>query len=444
MSIEKQVGAFVFAGLVLLGFGVFLLGDFTFERRYPLNVDFHDVGGLSKQAPVKLSGVEVGKVREITLTDDKARVIASIRKGVLIYKDATFTIGSTGVIGSKYLEIDQGHPGSGVVAPDSTVNGVDPVSIEKALTKALGSLEDMLDGQGKPGSMGNNLQATMSNFRDLTANLDELVADIKPHLTEAMSRMDSISAKLDSVLTQTNQLMTSLNSGKGPIGALLNDEQMKTDVKVTVNSLRKAADNASDTLSRLNQFRVYWNYDWRYENTIRTSRSDIGLKIVPRDGRYYYLGISNVGNPSNSIKARDYVKENTVDGLLGFDWRYVDLGAGVIRSAGGARVTLTPFADNPLLKRVSVFGQAYDFGRDRTVNGHHFTHAEYDFGTMVRLHRLIGIGARVEDVAETKRFQTWINVNFEDRDISYLFGLATFGAAGTKARSKNNSSSSSP
>jgi phospholipid/cholesterol/gamma-HCH transport system substrate-binding protein len=276
----------------------------------------------------------------------------------------------------------------------------------------------------------------------LTANLDELVADVKPHLTESMSRMDSISAKLDSVLTQTNQLMASLNNGKGPVGALLNDEQMKTDVKTTVASLRKAADSAADTLGRINQFRVYWNYDWRYQNSIHTSRSDFGLKIVPREGRYYYLGVENVGNVSNAVRAGDYEKLNTVDALLGFDWKYLDLGAGVIRSSGGVRVTVTPFANNPLLGRWSVFGQGLDFGRNITVNGYHFTHPEYDFGTMVRLHRLIGVGARVEDVSEDKRFHTWVNVNFEDKDIAYLFGLATFGFAGTRARTKSSNSSS--
>lgn len=320
------------------------------------------------------------------------------------------------------------------------VTGVDPVSIEKALTKALNSLQDLLGGEGKPGSPANNLQATLSNVRELTANLDEMVADIKPHMTDAMSRVDSISAKLDSLLSQTNQLMTSLNSGKGPVGALLNDESMKTDVKETVASLRKAADSASDVLGRVNQFRVFWNYDYRYDTIARTGYSDVGLRIQPRDNHYYYVGVSNLGNLNNAVHQRDYVKYNTVDALLGWDWRYVDLGAGVIRSAGGARVAVTPLADNPIGQRWSLFAQAYNFGRDYTVNGHHFTHPEYDFGTLVRLHRVIGLGARVEDVQETKRFMSWINVNFEDKDIAYLFGLATFGAAGTKGRSKSGDS----
>jgi len=163
------------------------------------------------------------------------------------------------------------------------------------------------------------------------------------------------------------------------------------------------------------------------------------LKIVPRDGRYYYGGVSNLGNDSNNRRAGDYVHYNTVDALLGWDWRYADLAVGVLRSAGGARLTLTPLADHPIGQRFSFFAQAYDFGRDRVVNGRHFTHPEYDFGAMARPHRLVGVGVRIEDVQETKRYQSWVNVNFEDKDVAYLFGLATFGAAGTKGRSKSGS-----
>jgi hypothetical protein len=30
----------------------------------------------------------------------------------------------------------------------------------------------------------------------------------------------------------------------------------------------------------------------------------------------------------------------------------------------------------------------------------------------------------------------WANVKWEDQDVAYLFGLATFGAEGSKGRSK--------
>jgi phospholipid/cholesterol/gamma-HCH transport system substrate-binding protein len=105
VSLETKVGAFVLAGLFLLGTAIFLLGDFSTEPRYTINVTFHDVGNLTKDSPVKLSGVEVGKVKGLVLENGLAKAVCQIRKGVDIYKGAHFTVASTGIIGSKYLAV---------------------------------------------------------------------------------------------------------------------------------------------------------------------------------------------------------------------------------------------------------------------------------------------------------------------------------------------------
>ena len=280
-------------------------------------------------------------------------------------------------------------------------------------------------------------------MRELTGNLNDLIAETKPSLTKAMDRADDITAKLDQVLAKADTMMASLATDKGTVGALLHDDKMKEDVKQTVASVRQAAGTVNDMLGRLNQFHVYWNYDWRYESAIRASRADIGLKIVPRAGRYYYVGGSNLGNISDLNKhGTDYAQKNRVDALLGFEKGPFDLGLGIIRSGGGARLTVTPFYADSFGKRFSLVAQGYDFGRNRVVNGKTFDKPDYDVGVLAKVTSWLGLGARAEDIAETKRGQIWANIQFEDKDISYLFGLATYGAAGTKGRSKSSSTSS--
>ncbi|MFA6091432.1 MAG: MlaD family protein [Elusimicrobiota bacterium] len=440
MSNEARVGAFVLAGMALLATGIFLLGDFTFERRYTVQATFSDVSGLAEDSQVKLSGVEVGKVGRMRFNDGKVYVEARIRHGVPIYRDAVFSVGSTGIIGSKFLQIDQGHAAAGMLEGGDTVTGVDPVSIEKALAQTLASLQNLLgglNGEAKPGTLAANLNASVEHVRSLTANLDEMFGDIKPELTSAMQRMDSVAQKLDSLLTRTDRIMANLDEGKGPMGALISDEKMRADVKGTVSDLRETVGNVKDMVGRINQFKVYWNYDWRYDHAIRGSHGDIGLRIEPREGRYYYAGGSNLGNDSDVSRRTDYQRKNRVDALLGFGWGGVDLGVGVLRSAGGGRLTWTPMKGDPLWGRFSVMGQAYDFGRNRVIEGRTFNKPQFDAGALARLHRLVGVGARVEDIAEVPRYQTWVNVNFEDKDIAYLFGMVSFGAAGSKGRSKS-------
>ena len=441
LSLEAKVGAFVVTGLVLLAAAIFLLGEYHLEKRYTIYATFHDVANLNKNAPVKLSGVEVGQVADIVLIDSQAKVVMAIRQGVNIYKDAEFAIGSTGIIGSKYLTIEQGHSDAGIISPHSTVIGRDPVSIEKALATALNSLQNLMgefSREGPRGSVTGNLQETVANLRELTANMNDLIESTKPGLARAMDRADQITAKLDQLLAKSNEMMTGLSSDKGAVGALLHDEKLKEDVKQTVASVKEAAGAAKDVLGRITQFRVYWNYDWRYEHAVRSSRADIGLKIVPREGRYYYIGGSNLANISDQPSGRgtDYAQKNRVDGLLGFVRGPFDLGVGVLRSGGGARLTVTPFHKHPLGNRLSVVAQAYDFGRNRIVEGRRFDHQQFDLGIMARIHRIFGMGARVEDLQEVKRYQTWANITFEDQDVAYLFGMVSFGAAGTKGRSK--------
>ncbi|MBI5881721.1 MAG: MCE family protein [Elusimicrobia bacterium] len=441
MTTEAKVGSFVLLGMVLLATAIFLLGDFTFEKRYPLNVYFTDVAGLSQNVPVKLSGVEVGQVKQILLEGNKVKVIAAIREGVEIYKDAAVTVGITGIIGSKYLEITQGHPEAGIIPAGSTLGGVDFVPLDKAMNNALTSVEKLLQSfnstDPKPGTLARNLNDTVANMRDLTANLNDLVETTRPNLSKALSRTDAITGKLDELLAKSNQVMASLSTDKGAVGALMNDPKIKDDVKETVSSIKEAAGTAKDMLGRMTQFKIHWNLDWRYEHVARAARLDVGLKISPRDGRYYYVGGANIGNENDARPSnKDYAKLNTIDALLGWEKGPFDFGVGVLRSGGGGRVTVTPFYKHPIGQKFSLTAQAYDFSRDRVSESRRFNHPVYDVGLLARIHRFFGIGVRAEDLAEVKRYQTWANVMFEDKDLAYLFGVVSFGAAGTKGRSK--------
>ncbi len=446
MSIEARVGAFVILGLAFLSIAILLLGDYTFGRRYTVYVTFRDASNLTKKAPVKLSGVQVGNVRDLTLSGPLARAELAIRNGVPLYRDAEFTVGSTGIIGSRYLEITQGHPAAGLIEPGETIEGVETVPLDKEVANALKKMEKLLDdlsGGGEHGqTLTQNLRDTVRSVRELTANLNDLLAASKPHLEKAMRRTDDISGKLDKLLDRSNHLVASLNTNEGAVGTLLHDPKVKEDVKQAVSSVKQAAGTVNDVLARLQQFKIWWNVDERYQynNGANASHTDIGLKIQPREGRYYYIGVENAGVTNNKINPRDFEKQNTIDGLLGWTTGSLDLAAGIIRSAGGVRLTWTPFyKSSSWANRVSLFGQSYNFNRNIIINGVHFDQPETDVGALTRITKWLSLGWRVDDVSTAeRRFEAWLHVPFEDKDVAYLFGLATFGAAGAKARSSNN------
>src|SRR5947207_6559866 len=64
-----RLGAFIFGSLVVLGIGVFLIGDkqFLFSHTYRLKSSFKNVAGLGGGSDVRVGGIHKGAVKQILL-----------------------------------------------------------------------------------------------------------------------------------------------------------------------------------------------------------------------------------------------------------------------------------------------------------------------------------------------------------------------------------------
>jgi len=427
MNAETKVGLFSIAGFALLGLAVFLLGDFSFRQEYPLYVEFRDVAGLPEKSTVRLSGMEIGKVKEITMEDSRVVVRVAVRKGVVIYRDSVFQIGSTSLIGSKYLQIDQGAPSSGVIAEGARLRGSNTLPLDRMLTSTLGSMQKLIDSVNQNGDMGRSLVKTMENLRQLTANLNELIVTVQPRVENSMANAESVSKRLDSLIAKADQLMDKINGGQGMVGALVSDPKMKEDVKETMANVKEASGKARDILGRVGGFKVYWRYTDRYSPSADTSRSDFGMKIAPRDGRYYYLGLANLRNSADFVGPRDYEEINRIEAQLGWEGANYDIYAGLIRGAGGVGMKYRPFHGVAGLERVSLVGEATDFLRNRNINGRKFTGPSYNLGAEVRVNRFVSLGVRSADIKGAGDMEYTGSLKFEDKDVAYLLGLVSLG-----------------
>ncbi|MFA5162584.1 MAG: MlaD family protein [Elusimicrobiales bacterium] len=431
VNVEAKVGIFAIAGLLLLGLGIFSLGDFSVRREYPLSVEFRDVAGLPDKSVVRLSGVDIGKVKSIEMEGDHVLVHLAVREGVKICRDARFQIGSTSIIGSKYLQIDQGHDSAGFLSPGARVKGDNILPLDRMLASTLSTMQRLMDEVSQKGRLGRDLSKTMENLRDLTANMNELISTVQPRVESSMKNMEDISAKLDGLIAKVDSLVNKINTGQGVAGALVTDEKMRDDLKTTMANVKDASGRAKDILTKVTDFKVHWKYTSRYEPQAAASRSDFGVEISPRLGRYYYLGIANLRNGDDQSPRPDYAEKNKVEAQLGWTGQDYDFYAGLIRGAGGFGIRYTPFGQTPALKRLSVNAAAYDFLRNRTINGREFNAPQYDLGTELHLSRVISLGAGVVDIKGTGNTSYSLNLKFEDKDIAYLLGLVTLGTVRT-------------
>jgi len=421
-------------GLALFGTAIFLLGDYSFQSYYPVYVEFQDVAGLPDKSVVKLSGVAVGKIKRIYLKNDRVRVQLAVREGVRIYRDSQFLIGSTSLIGSKFLQIDQGSAASGVIESGDVMKGSTMLPIDRAMAKAVDEIQGLVRDIRGDGTMSKDLKDILANLKEVTGSLNKVVANSGPHAENAMARLDGITEKLDAILSKADTLMNKLSNEEGVAGALVSDKKMKENVAATLDNLKDATASAKEALGRIGGFKTYWNIETKYEPLAHGSRSDIGVKIYPREGRYYYLGGSNFVNTRDQSRGTSYETPNTIDAQLGWEVKGLEFYGGALHGSGGLGVKYRPFYYDPKWSRVKFLLEASEFSRRRDIKGRYFNSTRYDAGVEIAINRYAAAGVRVNDLQEVKRVNYTAHIMFEDKDISYLLGLATLGAAGAKSK----------
>ncbi|WP_428054781.1 MlaD family protein [Candidatus Avelusimicrobium facis] len=419
MKPETKLGLFTLLGLMVLGFSLYFLGGFSITRTYDVNVQFADVSGLPVKAAVKLSGVEVGKVKAIKIENRQVIVVAAINEGVELYKDAQFSVVMTGIIGTKYIKVVQGSEAAGLLRSGEYVKGIDEKPMDEQIADTMKSVRELVESVNNQGQFGAQLNDAMRDIRQLSANVNQLVQTLRPYVTDSMKNLEQITDKLNSV-------MDSITNEEGVLGSLIKDQEMKEQVKQSVSELKTTMTEVKSFVGKMSRFRVYWDYDFFYAPKPGTASSDLALEIFPSSGyTYYRIGMANIGNEDDVLKKHDYVERNKLDVRFGLYNRWATVSAGMIRGAGGIAVEVKPFYDHQFLQRFTAGVELTDWGRDRVINGRQFNKPNLSYGVDYRVSKYFSVGAWMRDSLETNYFNVKANVSFNDQDISSFFGLAT-------------------
>jgi len=268
-SMEMKVGALILASLVLLVGFVVLLGGLSLQPTYRVFVEFENPGGLQSGAPVRISGVRVGRVTAIEFRggelDEKGqpvlpiRVIADLeaRHKKAIHRDAKFFVTAQGVLGEMHLAIDPGNYKKGDLPDGATVTGTSPprldqlinesyellhrgykgvVDNEKKIGETFDGLHKTLDGTGRmferhEGDVGNiikRLETLMAQTEETMAAAREQYVD-GPRINRILTRLDRTTKVLDENLEPMMRDSRMVLEDSRKITAFLSDdEQLKT------------------------------------------------------------------------------------------------------------------------------------------------------------------------------------------------------------------------
>ena len=203
---KLKIGIFTIAGIAVLVAAIFFIGNqkSLFTSTFTVSGLFKNVSGLQVGNNARFAGINVGVVDNIQIqTDSSVKVSLTLNNDVkkFIKKDAKLSIGSDGLMGDKLVTITPG----GATSNQEVTNGeslavVNPLDVDKLINK----------------------------FTKIADNAGDLV--------------EGLASIVDKV-----------NSGKGSIGRLLNNDKMAKDLEGTVRQAKTTMANVHTTTTTLNE-----------------------------------------------------------------------------------------------------------------------------------------------------------------------------------------------
>jgi phospholipid/cholesterol/gamma-HCH transport system substrate-binding protein len=275
-STQLRVGIFVAIGLTAIALMVVYFGRFgeSFHGYYRLRVEYSNASGIYKGASVLLAGAKIGSVEHnpvILPNMDGVYVTLKIYKDVSIPSAAQFTIGSSGLLGDRFVQIVLGKDAksSPPFQPDAVIKGKGESGFGEVTEQAGVLLSDIQEAVGNINKVAMKLnndvfkEATMANLNTTISNLKETSSS----LVETSKKVDGVVKKVDGVVNkaegaiETGQetftsaknaadelkktvvdlrsVVLQAKQGKGTLGVLLSDREMADNLKALVANLRR-------------------------------------------------------------------------------------------------------------------------------------------------------------------------------------------------------------
>jgi phospholipid/cholesterol/gamma-HCH transport system substrate-binding protein len=211
-STELKVGIFVTAALIVGGILVFVLGNRSamFASRVEYETVFTEVSGLRAGSPVRIAGLDVGTVDDVSFGEDgKVHVKLEVRQDAseFVREGSTARVGSKGLLGDQLVDITVGQGER--LRPGSTI----PSAEESLLTTFLGTT-------------GTEAEGVVRNVNTATAALAQMLSN--PETQQDVQDLVHNLATMSNLIAEND----------GTIRRLMTDPALANDVQGTIRSFQ--------------------------------------------------------------------------------------------------------------------------------------------------------------------------------------------------------------
>jgi phospholipid/cholesterol/gamma-HCH transport system substrate-binding protein len=240
-TLETRLGIFVALAVLAAVLIIEVVGGpGKFERGYELVAMFSNVQDLKEGDRVKMAGVEVGRVENISLDQTNNKVVVTMKlrqkvhgRPVVVRTDSVATIKFTGLMGQNFVAIDFGTPAAPLAKPNSVLTTTEQADFGAILAK----LEGVADGV-------KNLTKTFTGAKldNLIGPLIDFIEANKGPLTAAIANLQAASGQLAPGKGTVGRLLYEDALYTSALAAVTNLEDTASQVKLTIADARKAVD----------------------------------------------------------------------------------------------------------------------------------------------------------------------------------------------------------
>lgn len=265
-----RVGLFLAVGLAAVATLVVYFGRLGegIRRYYDLRVEFPNASGLLNGASVLLAGARVGTVASAPqILPDMQGVFVRLKiyEEVRIPQTAIFRVGSSGLLGDRFVEILPGADAADApaIAPGSTVQGRgdsggfaelsdsagDLIQEVRQAVQSINDLARKLDSELLSAPTLERVRATIAHIEKSSAAISEASVKFDGILEQAgqavagagsaLASAQSAAAEIRTLAADARALLHQARSGPGLLAALLSDRQMADNLRALAANLRR-------------------------------------------------------------------------------------------------------------------------------------------------------------------------------------------------------------
>jgi phospholipid/cholesterol/gamma-HCH transport system substrate-binding protein len=318
-----------------------------------------------------------------------------------------------------------------------------------------------------------NVDATLLNTREITAHLrteiPRLAATLdrvanqlggtvdenRPDVREVVQNLRGLSADLRVTADNLNAITGQVKSGEGTMGKLFYSDEAHDRLTSALSSVEGGVKSLQETLGRANRIQMDLGIKADYYAGLSDSeidgvktvegstRSAVGLRLVPNPDRNRFYNIELADDPRGRKREKTQIETRTnpdtgesstiVTETTKFDrdflisaqagWVLDDLSVrvGLFDSTGGVG------ADYKLSDRLSVTGEAFDFGKKRDDLPHLRLLGEYVFRHEKPHTPQLFLSTGVDNALNDTSFVFGGGIRWRDEDLKYLIGSIPMG-----------------